>query len=91
MLRLGERLAPRTPLKPSCGTARRPGPALRVQPMVLMSRRSTPGLVRRGDVWDGACCVDSARFMRGVAELQWVGLVKSTQRKTDHLVRLVWS
>ncbi|CAO3597039.1 unnamed protein product [Absidia cylindrospora] len=32
-----------------------------------------------------------ARFIRSVAELQFLGFIKSTQRKTDHVVRLTWS
>ncbi|KAF7732774.1 Origin recognition complex subunit 3 [Apophysomyces ossiformis] len=32
-----------------------------------------------------------ARFIRAVAELQFLGFIKPTQRKTDHVVRLTWS
>ncbi|KAG2178531.1 hypothetical protein INT44_001684 [Umbelopsis vinacea] len=32
-----------------------------------------------------------ARFIRSVAELQFLGFIKATQRKTDHVVRLTWS
>ncbi|KAG0192427.1 Origin recognition complex subunit 3 [Apophysomyces sp. BC1034] len=32
-----------------------------------------------------------ARFIRSVAELQFLGFIKPTQRKTDHVVRLTWS
>ncbi|KAI7876829.1 hypothetical protein K492DRAFT_134816 [Lichtheimia hyalospora FSU 10163] len=32
-----------------------------------------------------------ARFVRSVAELQFLGFIKSTQRKTDHVQRLTWS
>ncbi|XP_059144309.1 origin recognition complex subunit 3-like [Physella acuta] len=31
-----------------------------------------------------------ARFIRAVAELQFLGFVKATQRKTDHVTRLTW-
>ncbi|KAJ2453222.1 Origin recognition complex subunit 3 [Coemansia sp. RSA 2336] len=31
-----------------------------------------------------------ARFMRSVEELRFLGFIKSTQRKTDHVVRLTW-
>ncbi|KAI9501647.1 origin recognition complex subunit 3 N-terminus-domain-containing protein [Coemansia spiralis] len=31
-----------------------------------------------------------ARFMRAVEEMRYLGFVKSTQRKTDHVVRLTW-
>lgn len=31
-----------------------------------------------------------AQFFRSVAELQLLGLVKSTQRKTDHVARMTW-
>ncbi|KAJ2082070.1 Origin recognition complex subunit 3 [Coemansia sp. RSA 988] len=31
-----------------------------------------------------------ARFMRTVEELQFLGFVKPTQRKTDHVLRLTW-
>ncbi|CAN7989232.1 unnamed protein product [Ixodes hexagonus] len=31
-----------------------------------------------------------AQFFRSVAELQLLGLVKSTQRKTDHMARMTW-
>ncbi|KAL1928438.1 hypothetical protein VTP01DRAFT_2794 [Rhizomucor pusillus] len=32
-----------------------------------------------------------ARFVRSVAELQYLGFIKPTQRKTDHVIRLTWS
>ncbi|KAG1375953.1 hypothetical protein G6F60_008619 [Rhizopus arrhizus] len=32
-----------------------------------------------------------ARFIRSVAELQFLGFIKPTQRKTDHVMRLTWS
>ncbi|KAK4509567.1 uncharacterized protein ATC70_007920 [Mucor velutinosus] len=32
-----------------------------------------------------------ARFIRSVAELQFLGFIKPTQRKTDHVIRLTWS
>ncbi|KAI8147594.1 origin recognition complex subunit 3 N-terminus-domain-containing protein [Fennellomyces sp. T-0311] len=32
-----------------------------------------------------------ARFIRSVAELQFLGFIKPTQRKTDHVQRLTWS
>lgn len=31
-----------------------------------------------------------ARFIRAVSELQFLGFIKSTQRKTDHVTRLTW-
>ncbi|KAF9088281.1 Origin recognition complex subunit 3 [Mortierella sp. AD031] len=31
-----------------------------------------------------------ARFISGVAELQFMGFIKSTSRKTDHVMRLTW-
>ncbi|KAF9429269.1 Origin recognition complex subunit 3, partial [Entomortierella beljakovae] len=31
-----------------------------------------------------------ARFIAGVAELQFMGFIKSTNRKTDHVQRLTW-
>ncbi|OAQ35888.1 hypothetical protein K457DRAFT_13122 [Linnemannia elongata AG-77] len=31
-----------------------------------------------------------ARFISGVAELQFMGFIKSTTRKTDHVMRLTW-
>lgn len=31
-----------------------------------------------------------ARFAQGVAELQFLGLIKATSRKTDHVARLTW-
>jgi origin recognition complex subunit 3 len=31
-----------------------------------------------------------ARFVQAVAELQLLGFVRSTRRKTDHVVRLTW-
>ncbi|RUP49553.1 hypothetical protein BC936DRAFT_142251 [Jimgerdemannia flammicorona] len=34
--------------------------------------------------------LDRARFIRSVAELQFLGFVKPTNRKTDHVVRLTW-
>ena len=33
---------------------------------------------------------DSARFIQGVSELQLLGFIKPTQRKTDHVQRLTW-
>ena len=30
------------------------------------------------------------RFLRGMAELQWLGFVKPTSAKTDHVIRLTW-
>ncbi|ORZ40509.1 origin recognition complex subunit 3 N-terminus-domain-containing protein [Catenaria anguillulae PL171] len=33
---------------------------------------------------------DFVRFIRGVNELQMLGIVKATSRKTDHVVRLTW-
>ncbi|CAO3671470.1 unnamed protein product [Rhizopus microsporus] len=32
-----------------------------------------------------------ARFIKSVAELQFLGFIKPTQRKTDHVQRLTWS
>ena len=34
--------------------------------------------------------VIQARFIRAVSELQFLGFVKSTKRKTDHVARLTW-
>lgn len=31
-----------------------------------------------------------ARFVRVVAELQFLGYIKSSKRKTDHVARLTW-
>ena len=31
-----------------------------------------------------------ARFIRAVSELQFLGFVKPTKRKTDHVARLTW-
>jgi origin recognition complex subunit 3 len=31
------------------------------------------------------------RFIQGVSELQYLGFIKPTNRKTDHVVRLTWS
>lgn len=31
-----------------------------------------------------------ARFIRGVSELQFLGFIKATKRKTDHVARLTW-
>ena len=31
-----------------------------------------------------------ARFIRAVSELQFLGFIKSTRRKTDHVMRLTW-
>ncbi|KAJ2594662.1 Origin recognition complex subunit 3 [Coemansia sp. RSA 1721] len=31
-----------------------------------------------------------ARFLRAVEEMRFLGFIKSTQRKTDHVVRLTW-
>ncbi|BFZ62282.1 Origin recognition complex subunit 3 [Saitoella coloradoensis] len=33
---------------------------------------------------------DQARFLRGMAEMQFMGFIKPTKRKTDHVSRLVW-
>ncbi|KAI8974945.1 origin recognition complex subunit 3 N-terminus-domain-containing protein [Pilobolus umbonatus] len=32
-----------------------------------------------------------ARFIQSVAQLQYLGFIKPTQRKTDHVIRLTWS
>ncbi|KAJ1897290.1 Origin recognition complex subunit 3 [Kickxella alabastrina] len=32
-----------------------------------------------------------ARFMRAVEEMRFLGFIKSTQRKTDHVMRLTWA
>jgi origin recognition complex subunit 3 len=32
----------------------------------------------------------SARFIQAVSELQLLGFIKPTQRKTDHVQRLTW-
>ena len=34
--------------------------------------------------------VRQARFIRCVAQLQLLGFVQSTKRKTDHVARLTW-
>ncbi|KAI8866466.1 hypothetical protein GQ42DRAFT_125826 [Ramicandelaber brevisporus] len=31
-----------------------------------------------------------ARFIRSVSELQWLGFIRSTQRKTDHVAKQIW-
>ena len=31
-----------------------------------------------------------ARFIRGISELQFLGFIKGTRRKTDHVSRLTW-
>lgn len=31
-----------------------------------------------------------ARFIRCITELQWLGFVRSTKRKTDHVQRMTW-
>ncbi|KAJ2342786.1 Origin recognition complex subunit 3, partial [Coemansia erecta] len=43
------------------------------------ARRSAPS---QGEV--------QARFMRAVEEMRFLGFIKSTQRKTDHVMRLTW-
>ncbi|VDP28891.1 unnamed protein product, partial [Schistosoma curassoni] len=32
----------------------------------------------------------SCRFLQGLAELQYLGCIKSTRRKVDHVIRLTW-
>lgn len=32
----------------------------------------------------------SARFIRAVSELEFLGFIKSTKQKTDHVARLTW-
>jgi len=32
----------------------------------------------------------SARFIQAVSELQFLGFIRPTQRKTDHVQRLTW-
>uniref|UniRef100_A0A7N6AMM6 Origin recognition complex subunit 3 n=1 Tax=Anabas testudineus TaxID=64144 RepID=A0A7N6AMM6_ANATE len=34
--------------------------------------------------------VSSARFIRAVSELEFLGFIKSTKQKTDHVARLTW-
>lgn len=35
-------------------------------------------------------CRFRARFTRGVAELEFLGFIKSSKKKTDHVLRLTW-
>ena len=35
--------------------------------------------------------MNSARFVRAVSELQFLGLIKATNKKFDHVTRLTWS
>lgn len=34
--------------------------------------------------------IDSARFIQAVSEMEFLGFVKSTKQKTDHVARLTW-
>ena len=60
-----------------------------------------PSLYRISDCSMGVCvcvcvcvCVflnsSSARFIQAVSELQFLGFIKPTLRKTDHVQRLTW-
>lgn len=33
---------------------------------------------------------NSARFIQAVSEMEFLGFVKSTKQKTDHVARLTW-
>ena len=35
-------------------------------------------------------CDCRARFIKSISELQFLGFIKPTGRKTDHVVRLTW-
>ncbi|RUS17934.1 LOW QUALITY PROTEIN: origin recognition complex subunit 3 N-terminus-domain-containing protein [Endogone sp. FLAS-F59071] len=52
------------------------------------------GVVLERETRDGKGKIEErevqARFIRSVAELQFLGFVKPTNRKTDHVVRLTW-
>lgn len=34
--------------------------------------------------------INSARFIQAVSEMEFLGFVKSTKQKTDHVARLTW-
>lgn len=34
--------------------------------------------------------IDRALFYRGLAELKYLGMIKISKRKTDHLQKLAW-
>jgi len=34
--------------------------------------------------------IHSARFIQAVSEMEFLGFVKSTKQKTDHVARLTW-
>eukprot|EP00045_Choanoeca_perplexa_P010603 m.108300 g.108300 ORF g.108300 m.108300 type:complete len:729 (-) comp15332_c0_seq1:10-2196(-) len=49
------------------------------------------GIVRKDSEDDADTAVDlQARFARAVSELQFLGLIKPTKRKQDHVARLTW-
>ena len=39
---------------------------------------------------DEITSIIQARFIRAVAQLQFLGFVQSSKRKTDHVARLTW-
>ena len=41
-------------------------------------------------VYPLTCISLSARFIQSVSEMQFLGFIKPTQRKTDHVQRLTW-
>ncbi|KAH9500202.1 Origin recognition complex subunit 3 [Bulinus truncatus] len=49
--------------------------------------KETPSVTQKTK---GPTVEQRARFIRAVSELQFLGFIKGTQRKTDHVTRLTW-
>ncbi|XP_068436671.1 origin recognition complex subunit 3 isoform X2 [Clinocottus analis] len=54
--------------------------------VVSAAEGNEPGSANFGKVDD----VKHARFIRAVSELEFLGFIKSTKQKTDHVARLTW-
>lgn len=57
------------------------------KPSKKKGRQQEPDFERQGGLDQKEV---QARFISGVAELQFMGFIKPTNRKTDHVQRLTW-
>lgn len=57
------------------------------KPFKKKGRQQEPDFERQGGLDQKEV---QARFISGVAELQFMGFIKPTNRKTDHVQRLTW-
>ena len=59
-----------------------------LQAFVTVATATTPGAKNRKE--KKVSTELRARFIRAVSELQFLGFIKATRRKTDHVTRLTW-